>query len=276
MADWSKIKSRGSVDDRRAFSGRRVGLGLGGVAIVAALTFLSGGNVSDVIPVLVNELQTTGEPTQNAAQFQGEDAYEVFASTVLGSTNDLWSQKFSEENKTYTPPELVLFRNGTESGCGGATSDIGPHYCPRDTTIYLDETFFDELTSRFGARGGDVAQAYVLAHEVGHHVQNLFGTSDQADRIGTNEASIALELQADCFAGIWANSVEDQGVFETGEIEEAIDAAAAVGDDRIQQKVDGRITPETWTHGSSAERVRWFTLGYENGLVEGCNTFAIR
>ena len=204
----------------------------------------------------------------NAADFEGADQYEVFVSTVLGSVNSMWEEAFAKNNSEYVAPKLVLFRGGTQSACGGAFSEVGPHYCPLDETIYLDETFFEELQDRFGAKGGDVAQAYVIAHEVGHHVQQSLGVLETSD---SNRASVKTELQADCFAGLWAYSVKDRGVFEVGEIAEALDAAAAVGDDRIQKSTTGRINPETWTHGSSADRMNAFKAGYENGTLEACS-----
>ncbi len=269
MAIWDKINSMGNVEDRR---GQRVGvigggLGIAGVAIVLLLNILGGGNATDVL----NQLQDIQlQPTQSydAKDFEGVDNYQLFASKVLGSANDMWSKVFTESNLTYEQPKLVLFREYTSSACGGADSRVGPHYCPIDKTIYLDETFFDELTKRFGAKGGDVAQAYVIAHEVGHHVENeLNGLNNNV----TNEQSVKLELQADCYAGLWAYSLKDLGVFEQGEITEAVDAAAAVGDDRIQLKIEGRVSPETWTHGSSAQRVNAFNLGYETGSVQQCD-----
>lgn len=178
----------------------------------------------------------------------------------LGQNNDMWAQIFAENNRSYTPT-LVLFRQATTSSCGTATSQVGPHYCPLDQTIYLDETFFDELRNRFGAQGGDVAEAYVISHEVGHHAQNELGIMNQVNNTGDNKASIQLELQADCFAGLWAHSIRDLGVFGPGEIREAMDAAATVGDDRIQERVTGYINPESWTHGSLTSA--W------NGLREG-------
>ncbi len=264
MADWNRISSRGDVEDRR--SNRPVaigGIGLTGIALILAFNFLTGGSVGDAL----NTLEQFTPPVQTSAspsgEFAGKDSYEVFASTVLGSTNDLWTFQFNRLNKTYLKPKLVLFRQSTESGCGGASSEVGPHYCPEDKTIYLDETFFDELTNRFGAKGGDVAQAYVLAHEAGHHAQEELGLLNTSD-------SIKTELQADCFAGLWANSIKDQGVLEPGEISEAMDAAAAVGDDRIQKKVTGYLNPETWTHGSSAQRLAAFTKGYDQGTLAAC------
>ncbi len=268
MAIWDKIESRGNVTDRRgAGPGLAVGgLGVTGLVIYLLVNFLSGGDVGDVLGQLQDvQLQQTN--SYNAQDFEGADSYEVFVSTVLGSANDMWEDIFAQSNLTYREPQLVLFRGTTESECGGADARVGPHYCPLDETIYLDETFFDELTNRFGAEGGDVAEAYVIAHEVGHHVQKqLFGLEESQ----SNEESINLELQADCFAGLWAYSIKDLGVFEPGEIHEAIDAAAAVGDDQIQSTVTGRVNPESWTHGSSEQRVSSFNRGFESGAVEQC------
>ncbi len=269
MANWDKITSRGNVEDRRGLgnTARFGGVGLVGIGILLLVNYLNGGSVIDVLPQIIEQAQQIA-PQQNidTKAFEGADQYEVFTATVLGSVNSMWSDVFSKNNSEYEAPKLVLFRGGTTSSCGGAVSEVGPHYCPIDQTIYLDETFFDELQSRFGGNGGDVAQAYVIAHEVGHHVQNMLEALNSS---GQN--SIETELQADCFAGLWAYSIKDQGVFLPGEISEALDAAAAVGDDRIQKSTTGRVNPETWTHGSSAERVRAFTLGYDNGTLESCS-----
>ncbi|MBA3550931.1 neutral zinc metallopeptidase [Patescibacteria group bacterium] len=272
MALWDKLGSRGNVDDRRAMGPVGAiggGLGLTGIVIAVLFSYLSGGDVTDVLTQLP-ALQVQEQTAYNAADFEGTDSYEVFASTVLGSNNDMWAKVFAANNSTYSPPTLVLFRGSTQTGCGLADSSVGPFYCPLDEKIYLDETFFEELQSRFGAQGGDVAEAYVISHEVGHHVQNLTGILDQRQ---SNEDSIRTELQADCYAGLWAYSIKDLGVFEQNEIIEAIDAAAAVGDDRIQKSVNGRVNPETWTHGSSEQRVQWFNRGYETGTVTNCDTF---
>lgn len=270
MALWDKLSKTGNVEDRRGNSVGVIGGGLGvtGIVIYLALTFLGGGevNVNDVFNQLEN-VQLAQNNTYNKKDFEGLDSYELFASRVLGSANDMWTKVFSGNGLTYREPTLVLFRTYTESGCGGADSGSGPHYCPIDNTIYIDETFFDELTKQLGAKGGDVAEAYVIAHEVGHHVQNeLYGIEKDT----SNEQSVARELQADCFAGLWAYSIKDLGVIEPGEIDEAIDAAAAVGDDRIQAKSGGRVNSETWTHGSSADRVGAFNLGYQTGSVKAC------
>jgi predicted metalloprotease len=266
MANWGKILSRGNVEDRRSMRPAAIGgIGVTGVLVLMGINLLLGGNPLDML----NQLQSISpeQQVQDNTQFDGNDSYEVFASTVLGSNNDMWTEIFSSLNKTYEEPKLVLFRDVTESGCGFASSQVGPHYCHEDDTVYLDETFFNELTTRFGAKGGDVAEAYVISHEVGHHAQNLLGILDST---GGNQASIGTELQADCFAGLWANSIRDKQVFEPGEIHEAMDAAAAVGDDRIQKEVTGHFNPETWTHGSSQQRLAAFDTGYEKGLFNAC------
>lgn len=259
--------------------------GLGGLGLIAALLFMFiGGGSGGGLEQVMNQLQEAQAPQTSGTQppeFAGEDDYQVFTETVLGSTDQAWEDIFKASGLEYVKPKLVLFRGSTQSACGGASSAVGPHYCPTDETIYLDETFFDEMTSRFGAKGGDVAEAYVIAHEVGHHVQNRIGMTDEVRKAqqaagsqeAANKLSVSLELQADCYAGIWANSIRDAGVFLPGEINEAVDAAAAVGDDRIQQKVEGQITPERWTHGSSQQRVEWFNRGFETGDPGQCNTF---
>lgn len=271
MAFWDKIASRGNVEDRRMNPAAVGGIGIGGLALVLAFTYLSGGDLTDVLNQIDPNTLVQEQPSRDVSQFEGDDEYEVFSGRVLGSANEIWTSIFSAQGEQYNAPKLVLFRTLTESSCGNASSSVGPHYCTLDNTIYLDETFFEELTNRLGAQGGDVAEAYVIAHEVGHHVQNELGTMDGVSN--SQEAAINLELQADCYAGIWANSLRDQGVFETGEIKEAMDAAEAVGDDRIQEKVTGQINPESWTHGSSEQRLDWFTRGYETGSISECNTF---
>lgn len=288
MAYWDKISERGNVQDRRSHPGELTtisGIGAVGIAAVILYNLVSGGSSNDMmqqIQIVQNLTGNTSQtnPGEELPEFKDSDSYEVFASTVLGSTTTLWNKLFDVSNKTYREPEIVLFRGGTDSGCGGAYSQAGPHYCPTDEKIYLDETFFNELTDRLGAQGGDVAEAYVIAHEVGHHVQNMLGTMDTVQSAQaryptkSNALSVALELQADCYAGIWAHSVRERGIFENdNEINEAIDTAAAVGDDHIQQVTTGRIHHETWTHGSSEDRKKWFMRGYDTGDVRSCNTF---
>lgn len=265
MANWDKITKRGNVDDRRATTGRGIaGISLTGIILAMGVTYLLGGNPLDVLTQIDPATLTQPVSTEGATKFEGADAYETFTSEVLGSLNDYWNKALSDSNTRYTEPTLVLFRSYTTSSCNGASSAAGPHYCPTDATIYLDETFFTELKTNLGAKGGDVAEAYVIAHEVGHHIQNITGALDNS----TN--SIKTELQADCYAGAWAGSLKDQGIFEIGEITEAMDAASAVGDDNIQNRTEGTVQPESWTHGSSADRVAAFTTGYDSADFRKC------
>lgn len=281
MALWDKISSRGQVEDRRGLGPVAMGGGgLIGLGLLLLVNLLGVPVDQSTLEQIISTLPQGSVSQQQPEQFAGQDSYEVFASTVIGSTNDMWKEVFGRQGKTYPEPRLVLFRQATNSGCGFASASVGPHYCPTDQTIYLDETFFDELQARFGGSNGDVAQAYVLAHEAGHHAQNALGIMEevtyeqQRNRSNQNQLSISLELQADCFAGLWAYSVKDLGVFVNDEINEAISAAEAVGDDRIQESVQGQVNPETWTHGSSAQRVEWFNRGYNTGQISACNTFA--
>jgi predicted metalloprotease len=245
------------------------------VAVVIALALgyfgldVSPSTVDTVIGQLESLQSDQVDQSQQPVEFRGDDDYEVFASKVLGSSDELWTGIFALNDKQYQKPRLVLFRDITRSSCGVASSRVGPHYCPADATIYLDETFFEELRRRYGGSSGEVAQAYVIAHEVGHHVQNQLGALQAGSQLSQDD-SIALELQADCYAGVWAFSQAKNNVFENGEIEQAMSAAAAVGDDTIQEAVEGRVTPENWTHGSSEQRVAAFTLGYETGNPERC------
>ena len=275
MANWDRIRSRGNIEDRRSAMPLIGGGGLIGVVLFLAVSFL-GGSDNPALNTVLDQLQS-GQATQQQAgsAFAGADQYETFSSQVLGSNNDTWAEIFQQSGKTYTPATLVLFRSATQSGCGFAQSAVGPFYCPADQKIYLDETFFDELQKRFKAKGGDVAEAYVIAHENGHHVQNLLGIFDQVGTgAGASGDSVKLELQADCFAGVWAHAVSQQGVLEVGEISEALDAAAAVGDDHIQEMTTGQINQDSWTHGSSAERMDWFNRGFNTGKPSSCDTFS--
>jgi predicted metalloprotease len=281
MALWDKISSRGDVEDRRSMAPVAVGggLGLGGIALLFVINMLSGGTTGDFLNQLQNVPIQQQQTQLSQGEFTGNDTYTTFASEVLGSNNDMWTQVFAKSGKTYTPPKLVLFRQSTDSACGGATSDEGPHYCPNDQTIYLDETFFDEFAQRFGASKGDVAQAYVIAHEAGHHAQDELGIMQQEEQAVSshpdeeNQMSMKLELQADCFSGLWLNSIKDRGILQPGEIHEAMDEAQAVGDDHIQNVQEGKTNPESWTHGSSAERVSCFDKGYNDGTLSACDTF---
>jgi uncharacterized protein len=202
-----------------------------------------------------------------------------FVSFVLDDVQATWADVFERSGKAYRPAELVLYREATDTGCGFATSDVGPFYCPADETVYLDLGFFRELSDRFGAEG-DFAQAYVIAHEIAHHVQNLLGVDDQVRRLEgenpaeANEISVMQELQADCFAGVWGHTTYERRILETGDLQEGLEAAAAVGDDRIQQQATGQIEPDTWTHGSSEQRTTWFERGFSSGDAGTCDTFS--
>lgn len=283
MAKWDQISETGNVEDRRGTRTAGVvgGISVTGIILVLAVGYFGG---TDQALDLLRQMQggNQSQETTVTHEYDGVDSYEQFVWAVLGSANTLWSDAFQRGGKVYQEPKLVLFRDATNSSCGGATSDVGPHYCNMDQTIYLDETFFDELTKRFGARGGDVAQGYVIAHEVAHHLQDQLGTLDtvsslmQRDPARQNELSVALELQADCYAGIWAGVMQWKGIIEPDEISQAIDAAAAVGDDRIQKMATGHVNPETWTHGSSADRKKWFTTGYTEKSVASCDTFGAK
>jgi predicted metalloprotease len=204
-----------------------------------------------------------------------------FVSVVLADTEDTWKSLFRQRGATYVEPKLVLFSGAVNSACGSARAAVGPFYCPRDQKLYIDLSFYQDLQNRYHAPG-DFAQAYVIAHEVGHHVQNLMGISDKvqalqqrSDRVQANQLSVRLELQADCFAGIWANHANrSRHILEEGDIEEALNAASSIGDDRLQRQAKGYVVPEAFTHGSSAQRVRWFKRGIQSGDPAQCNTFA--
>jgi hypothetical protein len=281
---WRKLERSQNVEDRRGTRAGAVAGGVGGLGIIGILLALflgggSGGGLGEALQGLgggAAPAQTQEQPPE----YQGVDEVEDFVSAVLGSTEVVWIDVFSSSGRTYEPAKLVLFTGSTPSGCGGADTQVGPHYCPLDKTIYIDREFYGELQRRFGASGGDFAEAYVMAHEVAHHVQNELGIMDQvrsaqqSDPGQANDYSVALELQADCLAGVWAYSIFQQGdVLERGDIQEAVDAAASVGDDRIQQKTTGQINPERWTHGSSQQRVDWFNAGYQSGDPNKCDTF---
>lgn len=289
---WRRGKRSGDLIDRRGagptgggMSGMSIGkMGIPGLLLLGLMIFL-GGNVFDGgggdgggLGSVLEELQPPqgGAGSDPLPPEADPDAKLVdFMSFVLDDVQNFWEDTFQGSNKTYERAELVLFEQSTQSGCGGATESIGPHYCPPDQRIYLDLDFFRELRNQFGAPG-DFAQAYVLAHEVAHHVQNLLGLNDrvvQAPRDQQNEMSIKLELQADCFAGVWAYTVFQRDDLQEGDLQEGLDAAAAVGDDRIQEEATGRIDREVWTHGSSEQRMRWFSAGFENGDPNDCDTF---
>jgi uncharacterized protein len=247
------------------------GGGIGGVLVLLLLLFLGGGN-------LFGGGETAPAPAPGGVDPEADLV--SFVSFVFDDAQATWAEEFRATGRDYRPAQMVLYRQATDSGCGHATSDVGPFYCPADETVYLDLGFFDELQQRYGAEG-DFAQAYVIAHEVAHHVQNQLGISDRVQRLSNqnpsdaNELSIAQELQADCFAGVWGESTEERGLLETGDVGEGLQAAAAVGDDRIQREATGTVNPETWTHGSSQQRREWFETGFTSGQRASCDTFTL-
>jgi predicted metalloprotease len=264
---WSTGRRSGNVEDRRSLGGRGlVGGGLGAV-VLALVVWLAGGDPTAL-------LGTGGETRASTPE---EDRLADFASVVLADTEDVWRAQFAKMGRTYREPKLVLYRGQVDSGCGFASAAVGPFYCPADATIYLDLSFFEELHRRFGAPG-DFAQAYVIAHEVGHHVQHLLGIAERVQgRRGTpeaNRASVRLELQADFLAGFWAHHAQRaRAVLEPGDLEEALRAASAIGDDTIQKRSQGRVVPDSFTHGTSAQRVAWFRRGFETGDFAQGDTF---
>ena len=286
---WQDAEQSSNVDDVR---GRRFGgggmpirlggmggIGLGGLVAIMAITYLLGG---DPLAVL-----TGGAPTETSAPPQAGDSAPIddegsrFVKTMLKSTELVWSTVFREQlGRSYSEPRLVMFRDAVPSACGTTSSAVGPFYCPPDHRVYIDISFYNELDRRFGAPG-DFAQAYVIAHEVGHHVQNLLGIAERVQaaqgkrgRTEANALQVRMELQADCLAGVWANNAQRaRNLLESGDIEEGLNAASAIGDDRLQRQAQGRVVPESFTHGSSAQRVRWFKRGIDSGDPGQCDTF---
>ena len=280
---WRGGRQSTNVDDRRGVSGGQVAVG-GGIlgVIVLVINLLMGG---DVDPSQLPQMPGTqsSQPLSPEQQAQDEENAQ-FVKTVLAYTEDVWNEVFSRSGSGYAAPTLVLFRDGVQSGCGNASSASGPFYCPADQRLYIDLSFYSDLKNKFGAPG-DFAMAYVVAHEVGHHIQNLMGTTDKMARLRSrvsqeeyNEYSVRLELQADFLAGVWAHymkgqTINGQPVLESGDIEEALNAANAIGDDRLQKQTQGYVVPESFTHGTSQQRMYWFKRGYDSGDINQGDTF---
>lgn len=280
---WRGRRESGNIEDMRSQGGMGAGgfrlpggggggkLGIVGTIVVVLVGLYFGVDPSVFLGGGAPQAPTRAVDTSAPAAQQER----AFVATVLADTEDTWRQIFQQMDRTYEEPKLVLFSGAVQSACGFAQSASGPFYCPGDRKVYLDTSFFDELGQRFGAPG-DFAQAYVIAHEIGHHVQTLLGISQQVRR-GDNAMSVRLELQADCFAGVWAHHAQrSRDMLEAGDVEEALTAATAIGDDRLQKQSQGHVVPDAFTHGSSAQRVRWFRQGMQAGTLDACDTFNAR
>ncbi len=284
---WEGNRESDNVEDRRGAGGGG-GFGFGGrsIGIGSIVIALLGGWIFGINPLTILSMLSGGAPPAQvqqgpAARPPADDRMAKFVSTVLADTEDVWTDVFKRGGATYQPPRLVLFRGATQTACGQGQAAMGPFYCPGDLRVYIDLGFYETLKNRLGAPG-DFAQAYVIAHEVGHHVQNLMGISEKMDQMRSrvsrteyNALSVRLELQADCFAGLWAHHAQSaRQVLEQGDIEEALNAAEKIGDDALQGARGGAVMPDSFTHGTSAQRKRWFDIGYQGGTVKGCDTFS--
>jgi predicted metalloprotease len=277
---WLGRRQSDNVEDRRGVSGGTIAVGGGVIGLVVLLLNMfmdgDGGELLNGLQQQMEQGAQTEAPLSEADRKMGD-----FVRVVLADTEDVWAKIFSENGMSYENPKLVLFRGSVQTACGGANAASGPFYCPADRKVYMDLDFFEALQSRFGAKGGDFAIAYVIAHEVGHHVQTLLDTSGEVrrkqqylDEADANRLSVALELQADFYAGLWTHYNEEMNsVLDEGDIEEALSAAEAVGDDALQKKIQGHVVPESFTHGTSAQRMYWFRRGFESGDIKQGNTF---
>ncbi len=273
-----------NVDDRRRMSGGgKAGIGIGGLVVIALITWLMGGNPLSVLNYVdIVSVVTSGQSSSSYEPTAEEEALATFSAQILAGTEDVWTKEFQKIGRTYEPPRLVLFTGSVQSGCGGATSSSGPFYCSADQSVYIDLSFFTQMKQQLGA-DGDFAYAYVIAHEVGHHVQYLLGTLEQAhqqmSRVSekeSNRISVRLELQADFYAGIWAyHDNEMFGSLEDGDIEEGINVASKIGDDYLQKQAQGYTVPDAFNHGTSAQRVRWLKKGLSSGKIANGDTFSI-
>ncbi|WP_264530782.1 neutral zinc metallopeptidase [Flavobacterium sp. N502540] len=276
---WQGRRQSDNVEDRRSISGGKVAIGGGVIGIIILLLNVFGGETGQTVGNVLEQMQGGQQTTEAAAPLSKEDeALGQFVRVNLADNEDIWGKIFAENGLTYKNPKLVLFRGSVSTACGGASSASGPFYCPGDQKVYMDLGFFEELKTKFGAQGGDFAIAYVIAHEIGHHIQTLLGTSakmreaqEGKSEAEANKLSVALELQADFYAGVWAHY--NQKNLDTGDIEEALSAANAVGDDAIQSKMQGQVVPDSFTHGTSAQRMFWFKKGFQTGDIKQGNTF---
>jgi len=275
---WRGERQSTNIEDRRGLTGSKIAVGGGlGTVIVIIIALLFGADPQQLLEQVPSD--RSAEVQSSRPRSREEEDLKQFVSVVLGKSEDVWNQIFTENGRQYREPTLVLFTDQVQSACGMAGAAVGPFYCPGDEKVYIDLAFYEALLQRFDAPG-DFAQAYVIAHEVGHHVQNLLGVSDRVHamqqrvtEMEANQLSVRLELQADFFAGMFARYVQNQGLLDAGDVEEALRAASAVGDDRIQRRTTGRVVPDSFTHGTSEQRLRWFRKGYETGDMRQGDTF---
>lgn len=280
---WNGRRESSNMEDRRGLSGGKIAVGGGVIGLVFLLINLfMGGDSSQLFNEIEQQVYQSTQTQSEEPLSPEEEQMGQFIRVVLADTEEVWAKIFSKNGMTYQDPKLVLFRGSVATACGGASSASGPFYCPSDQKVYMDMTFFQELETRFGAKGGDFAIAYVIAHEIGHHVQTLLGTSEKVRQMQqgmnqkkANQLSVALELQADFYAGLWTHHSERQNkMLEQGDIEEALSAANAVGDDAIQKKMQGQVVPDSFTHGASEQRMYWFNKGFKSGDIKQGDTFS--
>ncbi|WP_265671350.1 KPN_02809 family neutral zinc metallopeptidase [Klebsiella grimontii] len=282
---WQGRRESDNVEDRRGQSGSPMGGGGGfrlpsgkGGIVLLIIVLVAGYYGVDLTGMLTGEPVSQQQTTQRSISPQDEEAAK-FTKVILADTEDTWGAIFKDMGRQYAQPKLVMYRGATRTACGTGQSVMGPFYCPADSTVYIDLSFYDEMQSKLGA-GGDFAQGYVIAHEVGHHVQKLLGIESKvrqlqqnASQAEANRLSVKMELQADCFAGVWGYNMQKQDYMETGDLQEALNAAEAIGDDRLQQQSQGRVVPDSFTHGTSQQRYTWFKRGFDSGDPAQCNTF---
>ncbi len=290
---WQGRRQSDNIEDRRSAGGRILGGSAGGpriplprgkaglvVVVIVVVAGFYGIDLTGLVtgdPVNIGQTTSQQRPAQNSAQ---EQKQAEFTGVMLAETEAVWGQKFAQMNRQYREPKLVLYRGATPTGCGAGQAVMGPFYCPADQKVYIDLSFYDDMRTKLGA-GGDFAQGYVVAHEVGHHVQHLLGIDRQvrerqqrSSQKEANRLSVKMELQADCFAGIWGHEMEKAGILENGDLENALNAAQAIGDDRLQKQSQGRVIPDSFTHGTSAQRYEWFKRGFDSGNIAQCDTFS--
>lgn len=290
---WQGRRQSDNIEDRRSAGGRIPSGSAGGpriplprgkaglvVVVIVVVAGFYGIDLTGLVtgdPINIGQTTSQQRPAQNSAQ---EQKQAEFTGVMLAETEAVWGQKFAQMNRQYREPKLVLYRGATPTGCGAGQAVMGPFYCPADQKVYIDLSFYDDMRTKLGA-GGDFAQGYVVAHEVGHHVQHLLGIDRQvrerqqrSSQKEANRLSVKMELQADCFAGIWGHEMEKAGILENGDLENALNAAQAIGDDRLQKQSQGRVIPDSFTHGTSAQRYEWFKRGFDSGNIAQCDTFS--